>query len=152
MPLQNFVKFPPSGSKNIHRSFIPKASNAFRSFLIYSKLLALVFMVTSLPLYRVCPQQNKTKKMPFFPRLHQLKMVCNVTSARNGLVYDGIPQRNIFLFLNFILALIIIYYISILYIFSIFLILHPYIAFKEYTGISKFQFQPLDVTMETQKR
>jgi hypothetical protein len=38
----------PSGSKDIHRSFIPKANNTFRSFLPYSKQLALVSMVISL--------------------------------------------------------------------------------------------------------
>jgi hypothetical protein len=36
-----------SGSKDSHRSFMPKASNAFRSFLPYSKLHALVTTVTS---------------------------------------------------------------------------------------------------------
>jgi hypothetical protein len=32
----------PVGSRDIHRSFVPNASNAFRSFLPYSKLHALV--------------------------------------------------------------------------------------------------------------
>jgi hypothetical protein len=39
----------PGGSKAIHRSFIPKASKAFRSCLPYRKQLAVVAMVTSLP-------------------------------------------------------------------------------------------------------
>jgi hypothetical protein len=37
-----------SDSKGIQRLFIPKASNAFRSCLSYSKQLALVSVVTSL--------------------------------------------------------------------------------------------------------
>jgi hypothetical protein len=37
-----FHKNLPSNSKDIHRSFIPKASSAFRLFLPYSKLHALV--------------------------------------------------------------------------------------------------------------
>jgi hypothetical protein len=44
--------------KYIHRSFIPKASIAFRSFLPYSKQLALVSMLMSLPLFQFCPTVN----------------------------------------------------------------------------------------------
>jgi hypothetical protein len=48
----------PHGPKDIHRSCIPKASNAFGSFLPYSIPLALIAMVTSLPLCRFCPTEN----------------------------------------------------------------------------------------------
>jgi hypothetical protein len=54
----------PVGSKDICRSFTPEASNAFRSFLPYSKQLLVVFMVISLPLCRFCPA---VKYMPFLP-------------------------------------------------------------------------------------
>jgi hypothetical protein len=58
--------------KDIHRSFIPKATNSFRLFLPYSKL-ALVSMVTFL--CRFCSTVNY---MPWLPLLHQLKIVCDV--------------------------------------------------------------------------
>jgi hypothetical protein len=61
----------PGGSKDIHRSFITKVSNAFRSFLSYSKQLALVSMVTSLPLCHFLP----------YNKLHAL--VTTVTSAKD---------------------------------------------------------------------
>jgi hypothetical protein len=45
--LPNLMKIYQSDSKDIQRSFVPKASNAFRSFLPYSKLHDLVTTVTS---------------------------------------------------------------------------------------------------------
>jgi hypothetical protein len=59
-----------------HRSFIPQASNTFRSFFLESKLQILVFMVTSLPL---CPFWPTVKYVPWFPWLHHLKMASDVT-------------------------------------------------------------------------
>jgi hypothetical protein len=57
--------------------FIPEDSNSFRSFMPYRKLLPLVSMV-SLPLYHFCPTVNY---MPWLRQLHQLKMVCDVTTT-----------------------------------------------------------------------
>jgi hypothetical protein len=94
-----------SGLKDNHGSFIPKASNAFTSYLPYSKQ-ALVAMLTSLPLCCVCPIANYMPWLPHFffpwsvvgllstqawmpayastlhswlPYLHQLKTVRDVT-------------------------------------------------------------------------
>jgi hypothetical protein len=52
-----------SGSKDIHRSFIPKASNAFRSFVPYSKQLAMVSIVTLL----LCRFRLTVNCMPWLP-------------------------------------------------------------------------------------
>jgi hypothetical protein len=49
-PPTKFSENIPGSLKDIHRSFIPKSSNAFRSFLPYIKQLALVAMVTSMSL------------------------------------------------------------------------------------------------------
>jgi hypothetical protein len=65
-----------SGLEEICRSFIPEASYAFRLLLPYSKQLALVAMVTSLPLYRFRPTGNY---MLWLPLLHKLKTECDVT-------------------------------------------------------------------------
>jgi hypothetical protein len=54
-------------------SIDPKA-NAFRLFLPYSKQLGLVSMATC----RFCPTVND---MPWLSWLHQVKIVCDVTSA-----------------------------------------------------------------------
>jgi hypothetical protein len=51
------------------------SQQCFRSFLPYSKQLALVSIVTSLPLCRFCPTVNY---MPWLPYLHQVKIVCDV--------------------------------------------------------------------------
>jgi hypothetical protein len=63
-------------------------------------------------------------------------------SARNGPVYAGIPYWNFLSFLNFILALINIYYIHLSF-FPIFLTAYPCFAFKNYIGTSKFPFRAL---------
>jgi hypothetical protein len=63
--LAKFHENLPSGSIDIHRSFIPKASNAFRLFLPTSTL-ALVAMVTSLPLCHFFPTVNYR---PWLPQL-----------------------------------------------------------------------------------
>jgi hypothetical protein len=61
----------PICSKVIHRSFIPKASDACRSFLLYSKPQAMVSIVTSLPLWLFCPT---VKYMLWLSWLHQLNI------------------------------------------------------------------------------
>jgi hypothetical protein len=62
-------------------------------------------------------------------------------SARNGPVYAAIPYRKFFLFLNFILALINIYYIQLSL--TSFLMVYLCFTFKMYTGTYKFPFRAL---------
>jgi hypothetical protein len=64
----------PGGSKDTHRSFIPEASIAFRSFLPYSEQLALVSMVTSL-----------TAFLSFLPYIKVHALVTMVKSAEDGM-------------------------------------------------------------------
>jgi hypothetical protein len=63
--------------------------------------------------------------------------------ARNGPVYASITYRNFFLFLNFIPALINIYFIHLSLFFFIFLTVYPCFAFKNYIGTSVFPFPAL---------
>jgi hypothetical protein len=56
--------------------------------------------------------------------------------------YTGIPYLNLFLFLNFIPALVNIYYIN-LYIFPFLLTVYTCFDFKKYIGTSKFLFRAL---------
>jgi hypothetical protein len=69
--------------------------------------------------------------------------ISGTVSSRNGPVYAGIPYRNFFLFLNFILAHINIYYIHL----SLYILLTVYLcfAFKKYTGTYKFPFRALGI-------
>jgi hypothetical protein len=61
----------PSGSKDIHRCFLPKASNAFRSFSSYSKQPVLVATVKITAFMSLLP----------YSKLHAL--VAIITSAKN---------------------------------------------------------------------
>jgi hypothetical protein len=70
-----FYPILPVCSKELLRSFIPQASNAFRSFLFYNKIQAMVFMVI-LPLRSFYPT---VKFRPWFPWLQQLKVVGDIT-------------------------------------------------------------------------
>jgi hypothetical protein len=60
----NFHKNLPICSKDIHRSLIPEASNAFRPFLHYSKIQALVTIVTSAKVSVWCNRGNPTVNIP----------------------------------------------------------------------------------------
>jgi hypothetical protein len=65
--------------------------------------------------------------------------MCYVFTARNGPVYAGMPYWHFFLFLNFIPAVINIYYVHLP--FYVFLTVYPCFAFKKYTDTSKFPFR-----------
>jgi hypothetical protein len=67
-----------------------------------------------------------------------------VTTARNGLVYAGIPNPIFFLFLNVIPALINMYYMHLSV--SVFLTAYLCFAFKKYTSTSKSPFRALVAT------
>jgi hypothetical protein len=66
----------------------------------------------------------------------------SLESTTVGLVYAGIPYRNLFLLLNFILALIYMYYIHLSFSFCEGGLYFCF-ASKKYTGTSKFPFRAL---------
>jgi hypothetical protein len=70
---------------------------------------------------------------------------CNGNSALNGPVYAGIPHRNLFLFLNFIPALINIYYTHLN--FSIFFWRCTWFVSNKYSCTSKFPFRALNASI-----
>jgi hypothetical protein len=57
-PPTKFHENLPSGTKDIHTCFIPKASNTLRTILRSSKQVSLVAMVTSQPLCHLCRAVN----------------------------------------------------------------------------------------------